>query len=282
MAQRESRYVTVARIAYRIAREALPTYSHPKSPHHYTFPQLAACVLLTFYLDLGYRDMEEWLLASDRICRALELEEVPDHSTLNRAFQRLRMSDFRRMERRLLDEADPEETLVASDATGYRPTQASPYYRTRQGGWYRDWVKGVYAVGTDSQLILAQRQGRGPGSDTGFLPGLRRDARCYGGYDGRFRDWTMLADAGFDGRGVEPGDLIPPVRRSGHMADPRRQARAEQVDAARLDGIYGQRWICETVHSVIKRKFGDTVRSRKFRFQQREPAVKGLIYNIHR
>lgn len=87
----------------------------------------------------------------------------------------------------------------------------------------------------------------------------------------------MLADGGFDGRTVELGDLIPPVRRSGRMVHPDRQARAEQVDAARLDGIYGQRWMGETVNSVIKRKFGDTVRSRKPRYQQRKPAVKGLI-----
>lgn len=186
MARRESRYVTVARIAYRIAQGTLPTYSHPKSPHHYTFPQLVACVLLTFYLDPG-------LSRHGRVAAG----QRPDLSRLgiggragsfhaNRAFQGLHMSDFRRMEQRLLDEAAPEETLVASDATGYRPTQASPYYRTRQGSWYRDWVKGIYAVGTDSQFILAHRQGRGPGSDTAFLPGLRRDARRCGRYDGRF------------------------------------------------------------------------------------------------
>ena len=48
--RRESRYVRVARIAYAIAQEALPRYSHPKSPHICTLPQLAACVLLGFYL----------------------------------------------------------------------------------------------------------------------------------------------------------------------------------------------------------------------------------------
>jgi|SRR3972149_5756343 len=58
MKTRESRYVKVARIAYHLTQEALPRYSHPKSPHHFTLPQLAACVLLMFYLDLSYRDME--------------------------------------------------------------------------------------------------------------------------------------------------------------------------------------------------------------------------------
>ncbi len=72
MKTRESRYVKVARIAYHLTQEVLPRYSHPKSPHHFTLPQLAACVLLMYYLDLSYRDMEEWLLASDQICQVLE------------------------------------------------------------------------------------------------------------------------------------------------------------------------------------------------------------------
>lgn len=68
---------------------------------------------------------------------------------------------------------------------------------------------------------------------------------------------------------------------SGGM-DPQRQARAELVAQARLDGLYGQRWKSETVNSVIKRKFGETIRSRIWFLQHREALIKGLVYNIHR
>src|SRR5438552_4991549 len=67
--KRESRYVRVARISYALAQRTLPLYSHPKSPHHFTLPQLAACVLMAFYMKLSYRDMEEWLLATDAVCK---------------------------------------------------------------------------------------------------------------------------------------------------------------------------------------------------------------------
>ena len=49
----------MARIAYAIAQEPLPRYSHSKSPHICTLPRLAACVLLGFYLDTSYRDPEQ-------------------------------------------------------------------------------------------------------------------------------------------------------------------------------------------------------------------------------
>jgi hypothetical protein len=281
--KRESRYVKVARIAYHLTQQALPRYSHPKSPHHFTLPQLAACVLLMFYLDFSYRDMEEWLLATDAVCKVLELPRVPNYSTLQRTYQKLRMVDFEKMKNQLLgDEGAGGEEAIASDSTGFSPGQASLYYQTRTGRLYQRWAKGVYAVGTATQFILAWRSGWGPGSDVAYLPGLRRDVCRYGHYQGKHKAWVMMADSGFDGQTVQDDDLIPPVRRGGNLLNPERKARADLVSQARLDGLFGQRWKTETVNSVIKRKFGDTIRSRKRSLQRRESIIKGLVYNIHR
>ncbi|MFN3928581.1 MAG: transposase [Thermoflexus sp.] len=279
MTKKESRYKIVAKIAYQLAQEVLPSYSHPKSPHLYTLPQLAACVLLTFYLNLSYRDMEEWLRATDQVCAALELKRVPDHTTIWRAYRRLlRMKVLNQMLERLLNWMEVQEEVIAVDSTGYALSPASAYYRSRTGRTMRAFWKGVYAVGTDSQFILAWRQGPGPGNDSVFLNGLRRDVRRYARKGG----WTILGDAGFDGQGVTERDLIPPIRRGGRLVDPKRRARAELVAAARLDGLYGQRWKSETVNSVIKRKFGDALRSRSPILRRRESAIKGLVYNLHR
>jgi hypothetical protein len=242
---------------------------------------LAACVLMMFYLDISYRDMEEWLLASDQVCRVLELKQIPDHSTLSRAYHRLRRVDFGRMKGLLLDELGVDEEAIAVDSTGFTPRQASAYYQTRRGTSSREYIKGAYAVGTRSQMILAWRAGSGHMSDISVLSGLRRQAAPYGHRVKNRRHWFLLGDRGFDGHSVQPADLIPPIRRSGNLLDPDRRERADRVAAARLDGLFGQRWKTETVHSVIKRKFGDTFRSRIARLQLREPIVKGLIYDIH-
>ena len=87
--------------------------------------------------------------------------------------------------------------------------------------------------------------------------------------------WVTLADSAKIG----PRDIIPPIRRGGDLKATQRKARAELVSQARLDGLFGQRWKDETVHSVIKRKFGDAVRSVKRACQNRESRV---IYNAHR
>lgn len=281
MSQRKSRYIIFAELALQVCSQTLPLYSHIKSPHRFTLPQLTACVLLMFYVRKSYRDMEEWLLATEGVCRALGLQEVPDHTTLFRAFKRLRMTTFKHMQRVFLDKLSLKEEIIACDTTGYRLTQASAHYVARCGRKYDHFAKGGYAVGADSLYILGWKQGQGPGADTGYLEPLRRQAQRYGLYRGRQTAWVLVADAGFDGKTVRDGDLIPPVRRGGVMKSPQRKARMDTVSAARLDGFYGQRWKAETVNSVIKRKFGDEIRSRKISRQRREPIVKGLVYNLH-
>jgi hypothetical protein len=279
--KKESRYVKVARIGYELAQATLPQYSHAKSPHHFTLPQLATCVLLTFYLDMSYRDTEEWLLASDQVCTVLGLAHVPDHSTLSRTFKKLKQSDWDQLLARLLAQMEVSEEAIAADSTSFRLNQASLHYYNRAGKAFTDWIKGAYAVGTHSLLILGWASSRGSLPDFGFRQCLHRQAARYGRYQGRRRDWWMLADKGFDSGTFHAADLIPPIRRYGKITDPERQARADRVSEARLAGLYGQRWKAETVHSVIKRKFGDTIRSRSLRLQRREAIVKGLVYNIH-
>lgn len=276
MKRRESRHQQVAEIAYELAQKQLPLYRHKNSPPRFSWPQLAACALMTFYLGYSYRDMEDWLLVSDKICAVRDLHTIPDHSTLCRAFHHLGIGCLRALQRLLLQNASLEDAMIAIDSTGFRTDQARAYYSFRNGRPKKDWGKGAYVVGTKSQFILGTRASYGRYQDSVLLNSLRRQAMTY-----TIKNRLVLAAAGFDGRQIQVGDIIPPVRRHGTLRAPERIARAELVAQARLDGLYGQRWKCETVHSVSKRKFGDTVRSRTTRLHFREIFVKGLIYNIH-
>lgn len=224
---------------------------------------------------------------------ALELTSVPDYSTLNRMYHRFRASHLDKMNEVLLstlDNGSPvrpvQEDAITLDSTGYRPTNASAYFQTRRGRPFRRWLKGAYAVGVRSQMILATAHGVGPSNDAPHLSTLKRRVCKYGMRDEQGRPtWVTLADSGFDSKTVGSRDIIPPIRRGGSLKSlkaPERKARAELVSHARLDGLFGQRWKNETVNSVIKRKFGDAVRSIKPACQNREGRVKSVVYNAHR
>jgi transposase len=264
-----------------MTQSALPLYTHKKSPHRFTFPQLAACVLMTFYMDISYRDMEEWLMATDQVRRVLELKEVPNYSTLSRAAKRLKTSDLRRMRDELLKQVGVDEEAMVADSTGFTPSQASSYYVNRTGKPIQEFIKGLYVMGLHTKLIVGWASTRKRGIDSPHLASLRRQAAVYGHRSHGRTSWVLLADTGFDGPKTLPGDLIPAARKGTGPMSPVRRERAELVDAARLDGFFGQRWQVETLMSVIKRKFGDTIRSRLPALQLRETYFKGLVYNIH-
>jgi hypothetical protein len=72
--------------------------------------------------------MEQWLLATDKVCAVLGLRRVLDYSTLSRATKRLlRSKVLDQMQRQLLDKVGTEEEVIVSDSTGYATTQAIAY-----------------------------------------------------------------------------------------------------------------------------------------------------------
>jgi transposase len=275
--KRTSHYVRWVEMAYTMTKAVLPPYRHRNSPKTYSQPQLVAAVLLGFYLDLSYRDLEEWLLASEAICEALDLKQVPDHATLCRAYGALSEAQQRALNVQLLKCVPTETTAIAVDATGFSPSQASQHYLSRCGRKMTAYQKGFYVVAVQTQYILGWREGRGPGgSDAQYLNCLRRQAGRYGPQP------ALLGDKGFDGIQARPTDFIRPRRGQHPVRRVDRRARADLTDMAHLDGFMGQRWLIETVISVMKRKSGDSIRSRRRRRQRREIGMKALVYNLHR
>src|SRR5213594_3441009 len=76
--------VPFARVALQVGREVLPPYSHRFSPRRFSQPQLLAALCLMRYEDWTFRAAEVRLLEHEELRRALELQAVPDYSTLFR------------------------------------------------------------------------------------------------------------------------------------------------------------------------------------------------------
>lgn len=131
-------------------------------------------------------------------------------------------------------------------------------------------------MGTPWPFILAWRAGRGPGNAAPFLSGLRRQAlRWQAPRLGHVSRCGLRRPTG------SGGAFDPPLRRGGNLVAPDRNARAALVAAARLDGLFGQRWNTEPVNAVIQRTFGHDIRSRLRRLPNPEPIIQGLVYDIY-
>jgi hypothetical protein len=81
--------LAVARTALGTAREALPAYSSKYSRHDYTQHQHFALLALRELLRTDYRGLEAMLRDWAELRDALGLSKVPDHSTMQKAAERL-------------------------------------------------------------------------------------------------------------------------------------------------------------------------------------------------
>jgi hypothetical protein len=81
--------LALARAALAAAADALPAYSSKYSKRDFTQHQLFALLALREFLKTDYRGLEELLRDWSDLRQALGLKKVPDHSTLQKAAQRL-------------------------------------------------------------------------------------------------------------------------------------------------------------------------------------------------
>lgn len=82
--------LAVARQALAAARDALPAYSSPYSKKTYTQHQLFAALAVRQFLRTDYRGIEQHLKDWSDLRAVLGLgEDIPDHSTLQKAADRL-------------------------------------------------------------------------------------------------------------------------------------------------------------------------------------------------
>ena len=81
--------VALAQQALQVAKVSLPPFSNKYSPKRYTQHQLFAILVLRQFFQTDYRGIEQLLHDLDTLRQVLELNRVPDHSTLQKAEVRL-------------------------------------------------------------------------------------------------------------------------------------------------------------------------------------------------
>ncbi|MDZ4243711.1 MAG: hypothetical protein U1C57_01260 [Candidatus Doudnabacteria bacterium] len=84
----------IARVAYTAAQQALPLYSHEKSPHKFTQPQLVACLVLKEFFTTDYRGIVGILNDSSDLTKILELTAVPHYAMPKTKYRKLMRTRF--------------------------------------------------------------------------------------------------------------------------------------------------------------------------------------------
>lgn len=284
-------------MAFQAAKQALPQYSHPKSPHKFTQPQLISCLIIKQLRALDYRGIHVMLAEWSDLRQILGLNSVPHFTTLCAASKRLlRKPNSEALLSAILQRCrdigllKSRSKLAAIDSTGMETRHASRYYTRRckrhQGHYKHRFPKLSAICDTSNHLLLGMVIDRGPKLDyaedeSTVLNALSRQ---------KFK--ILVADAGYESERLHKfcreqlniQSIIPTTQRGRPREDGKLKAvtgyyrKLMQKNFPKK--LYGQRWQIETVFSMLKRNLGCTLGARCHHSQTREIRLHILTHNL--
>jgi len=281
--------VRFARLALRVSQAVLPAQRTKFSKRQFTQPQLLAVLCLMRYEDWTFREAEVRLREHIELRSALELQSVPDYTTLYRFLVRLDPADVARVMDEIVRRMPGRwrsPATVAVDATGLAQSAVSSYFIRRvehfgqpQRTW-KHWLKWLAVVDVERQLILAQHARQAPWNDCATLPLLVAQAHQHTPVG------CVLADAEFDSernhifcrQQLKADSVIPAKRRSSCRASGVRLEMRERFPTEQ----YAKRSLIESVFSAVKRKLSCRAPGRTIHTQSRQALLLGLAFNLYR
>lgn len=286
----------VALVAYATAQRTLPPFSHLKSPKKFTQPQLVACLVLKEFFRTDYRGIMEILADSSDLQKALELEEIPHYTTLQKAARRFTTKKtIEKLLRTTISLATKAHVmkntvaLSAIDSTGLESHYTSSYFvrrRTRdtkeyENTHYNRFPKVGIVMDAASFLVLAGIPSWGPSPDIlHFRQALVAATKTKS-------IARVTADAGYDAEhahvfaretlGIQ--SIIP--NRIGRPTLKLPSGKYRRIMALRFNKkLYGQRWMVETLNSMFKKRLGSFLRARTYWSQMREIMLRLFSFNV--
>ncbi len=264
----ESRFLKISKSLYEKAQRVCPAYSSKFSKKTYTQHQHIVLCGLKKQLKQDYRDLVDILSEMPRVLEALDLNQLPNFTTLCKAFGRL--SQLVCIV--LLEQTVPDLSgTYGIDATGLTRSHISKHYAKRCKIRIKS-MKTTLLIHSNKQLIVGVHATTTRKHDSKII--LPVVAKCPNKID------TLVADKGYDDNSVRQAlksvniEPVIPYRECTEL---------DKLANSKLDKpTYHRRVLNETVNSSIKRKYGEELVSWKWRNQKKEIYLLCILHNIER
>ena len=269
---RENKYIILCRLCLQNCKAArIRNYSCRKSKHTYTQHQLIAMYALMKYTKSHYRDIVELLEVMPEIKQVLGFDELPHFTTTQKFIQKFGCVKINRLLKAQTNHI--QEAILGIDASGFSSDYASKYYTLRIKGVVsiKRCVKNTICIDAFKQMIVSSIVSIGPKNDNrDFIPVLQKSAT---------QPVVVVADKGYDAnKNHKYVDSIGSVSMIPVKKNVRRGKYRWKMHAKFTELVYHRRSLTETVFSVIKRKFSESVYAKKEEMQIVEVAFMNFVY----
>lgn len=261
----------------------IPEYSSRFSKKKYSQHQLLALLFLKEEFSKDYRSFCEFIEVATPIREILQLTSIPHFTTLQKFLRRISSEIFSKILREFVKrslQSGKYPKYIAIDATGITSDYASYYYSKRINKLRKSFIKLSIAASTSDLTIVGWKFSKTPVHDSQHAIPLIKLSRKMG-----VRNVCYLMDKGYDAEGIhqyireysEDKSVIP-VRKWSEKASSGTYRR-EMFESFEMEK-YRKRNLVETTFSVIKRRYSDAVRARKYWNQMKEIKIRLLLHNM--
>jgi hypothetical protein len=253
-------------------------------PFHYPNTFLLLLGYAKVYFHLPYRQTEGIAQGHAKG----KVPSIPDFTTISRRINKL---DIQIKEDNKDEEFEDEYIVIAMDSTGIKVTNRGQWMKDKWNVRKKGYLKIHIAVNVKSKKILSIKVTDEHVHDSKALPELVEDIIKS---NKKITIGKLFADGAYEGNDIfrylsADNGILPciKVRKNARVRWKKGNflrnlsVLTQRNDLQRWkDSVsYGQRWIVETVFSVIKRMFGEYVYSVILKNMIQEMTLKASLYN---
>jgi transposase len=264
-----------------LADEGVPEYLSKFSRRDYSLRQHIVLLVLRAFEGKTYRDFVEWVDVCDGIKDLLDLSRIPHYTTLQKVSARLKPGFLEDIMRAVGSTIVEPGFVAAVDSTGFSLNHSSHYYlvNTNRRDICSNYLKTTLSGDAGSLVVLSCRMRLKRRHDTlDFKPVLRKIKNNKPGVVVADKGYDSVSNYEFVDQYLKATPIIS-IKRMNSSLDVTYGVLRRKIKQNFPHKIYHQRSKIETIISMIKRKYGSTILSRKHRTKKNELLLKLIAHN---